>query len=421
MRETCLRCRRPTSACYCAHLTSIPTETRLVLLQHPRERDMAIGTAHMASLCLPNSELHVGLDWDRSPELARALATPGRTPILLYPGSEARDIVREPPTGPVTLVVVDGTWAQAKKLVRTSEVLRALPRYAFSPAQPSEYRIRREPTAESVATIEALAHALGALEGDRFAPLLEPFRKMIDFQIECERAHRDRPTRHAKFRSRVRRMRVPRILTERAADLLFVAAEANSWPYTMRGDPSLRDELVLWAAHRPRTGETFAMIVKPTATIAPGTTRHTGIAEDAIARGASLAELHRAWRGFVRAEDVVCSWGHYEANLFVKSGGFLPEARLDLRHVARDVARGRVGTLGETALRSGAEPAPPIAGVVGRAGRKLAGIADIVGAWSEIAARAGLTTRLDDLESGPPDPSAAAHPATAAPLAHLRT
>ena len=114
--------------------------------------------------------------------LARALSDPARPPILLYPGAGAIDIVRSPPRGPVTLVVVDGTWAQTKKVVTSNPNLAALPRYAFVPSRPSEYRIRREPNATSVATIEALVHALTALEGDRFEDLLAPFRFVRDGQ-----------------------------------------------------------------------------------------------------------------------------------------------------------------------------------------------------------------------------------------------
>ncbi|MBZ0236419.1 MAG: DTW domain-containing protein [Deltaproteobacteria bacterium] len=65
-RERCLRCRRPLAVCYCDALPRIETRTRVVILQHPRERDMPIGTARMASLCLPGSELHVGVDWGAS-------------------------------------------------------------------------------------------------------------------------------------------------------------------------------------------------------------------------------------------------------------------------------------------------------------------------------------------------------------------
>ena len=49
-RDVCDRCRRPVCGCYCAHVRSIDTRTKLVILQHPRERDVPIGTAHMATL-----------------------------------------------------------------------------------------------------------------------------------------------------------------------------------------------------------------------------------------------------------------------------------------------------------------------------------------------------------------------------------
>ena len=139
-----------------AHLTSIETSTRVVLLQHPRERDVAIGTARMASLCLPNAELHVGVRWDDSTALARACSDPERPAVLLYPGGGAIDVVASPPAGPVTLIVIDGTWSQAKTVVRDNARLRELPRYTFTPPVPSEYRIRKEPKATYVSTLEAL-------------------------------------------------------------------------------------------------------------------------------------------------------------------------------------------------------------------------------------------------------------------------
>ena len=408
-REVCSRCRRPTEGCYCAHVTPIDTRTRLVLLQHPRERYVAIGTAHMASLCLVNSELHVGIDWSQSEPLARALANPERPPILLYPGEDSIDIVKSPPPGPVTLVVVDGTWAQTKKVVRTNPLLSALPRYAFVPPRPSEYRIRKEPDDASVATIEALVHALTALEGDeaRFATLLAPFRAMIDFQIECQARFRGARNRHAKHRARIRRFRVPRVLSERLNDVVCVAAEANAFPYTVRAQrPGYQDELVQWAAYRPATGETMEFVVAPRGEIAPGTTIHTRLDEAMLRGGGTLDELHTRWRAFGRDTDVVCSWGRYETNLFATAGDWLPREHLDLRHVARDVARTNVGSLAEykesLASELSAEhhlPGPDLlASVPGRAGHKLRAIRDVIASFSALhaAAAAGGAAEAPD-------------------------
>jgi DTW domain-containing protein len=196
-RVNCARCTRPPLLCYCEHLVSLETRTRVLILQHPIERDRSIGTARMASLCLTGSEFRTGVDFESTMLLREALADRVRPAALLFPGPQAIDLDLAPPRDPITLIVVDGTWRCAKKIVKTNPSLAALPRYAFRPRAPSEYRIRREPKGEYVSTIEALAHALGVLEGDRerFDALRVPFRAMIDAQIAYERRVRGIETR----------------------------------------------------------------------------------------------------------------------------------------------------------------------------------------------------------------------------------
>lgn len=347
-RVMCPRCERPSLVCYCAHLTSIATKTRVVLLQHPREEDMAIGTARMASLCLPNSELHVGVQFEGSPALERALSDPARPAALLYPGEGAIDVLTDPPQGPITLVVVDGTWWQAKKLVRMNKTLAALPRYAFRAPTPSEYRIRKEPDEAYVSTIEALVHVLGVLEGDpeRLRGLLTPFRAMIDKQIAFATTVRGARVRHNKGPVPPKRPRVPLVLGQRPKSIVCVTAEANAWPYRSKElRTSHLEELVHWIAHRPATGETLDVIVRPRNPLAPSTAPHIGLTEDGLLGGDSIPELFERWSAFVREDDVVCSWGHYPVGIFGRAGGTLPKTHLDLRQVARVLMRGRVGTM----------------------------------------------------------------------------
>lgn len=368
-RATCGRCGRPASVCYCRHLRTIETATRVVILQHPRESDVAINTARMAHLCLPNSELHVGVSFGGSEVLRRLTSGEAGAVGLLYPGPGAIDITQSPPPAPFTLVALDGTWWQTKKLLRLTPELAALPRYAFEPPAPSEYRIRREPRADYVSTVEALAHVLGALEGDvaRFRPMLEPFRAMIDAQIEHQarlaNPRRARPRAHARPRLDPRAL-----LRERAADLVCVVGEANAWPYRGLSRPHGDDELVQWSLCRVRTGETFDRLAAPRGELAPSTPSHLELDAATITAGGTLPALLEASRGFFRDGDVVCSWGHYATSLFVASGGTLPATRVDLRHVSRAVNRGSAGTLEQLSARFGAA-APPLA--AGRAGRRL--------------------------------------------------
>lgn len=395
-RETCLSCMRPASVCYCHHIRLVETRTRVVFLQHPRERDMAIGTARMASLCLPGSELHVGIRWEGSAALARALSDPARPAALLYPGPGALDVLSCPPPHPVTLVVVDGTWWQAKSLVRDNPTLAALPRYSFSPPAPSQYRIRREPEPSYVSTIEALVYVLGALEGDpvRFTSLLDPFRAMIDAQLEHEARHAGRGTRHAR-RKRVAPAPppVPECLGDpgRARDVVCVHGEANAWPYGTTERGGLGDELVHWVATRPATGEVLDVVLAPRQPVAPATPSHTWLSHQVLAAGATRDELDARWSAFVRDTDVVCSWGHYATRLFEGLGLRMPRQRVDLRHAARVYSRGKVGTLEafvDHLAVTASEPFGP-----GRANARLAFLATVVRAFA-IAAAPGTGGKL---------------------------
>ena len=377
-RAVCNRCRRPASVCYCAALPRLDTSTKIVILQHPRERDMPIGTARMASLCLPRAELHVGVRWGEHGALARALGDATQPPILLYPGPGAKDILREPPRGPVTLVVVDGTWSQAKNVVRDNPILHALPRYAFATPEPSHYRIRREPRAEYVSTIEALMHVLGALEGEpaRFRSLLDPLYAMVDAQLA------------AQAREGRRRVRVPRAprpprrpfsddVMRRYDDLVAVVGEANAWPYSA-GTTSPRDELVHWVAYRLRDGAVFDMVARPERPLSPTTCFHTGLDEASLHAGAPRTDVFAQFAAFTRDTDIACAWGHYGPSLVVDAGGPLPRERIDLRAAAQRFTNKKLGTLDEFALSFG-PPRPPLA--AGRAGQRLAMLVQILEAW----------------------------------------
>jgi hypothetical protein len=287
----------------------------------------------------------------------------------------------------VTLVVVDGTWWQARKVIRENPELAALPRYSFTPPAPSEYRIRKEPHEAYVSTIEALVHVLGALEADpeRFRALLTPFRAMIDMQIACEQRLGGLRPRHKKV-PRPPRRRAPRALAAHAGDLVCVVGEANAWPYgsAERGH-ACADELVHWVACRPGTGETFERVVAPRNPLAPRTPSYVALPEEVLRAGGSLSALHRGWRAFVRETDVVCSWGTYATSLFVAEGGTLPATHLDLRRLSRVFAGGKVGTLDDFLARNGIPSPPRLA--AGRAGMRLGQVVELARFLGQAAVR----------------------------------
>jgi DTW domain-containing protein YfiP len=172
----------------------------VVILQHPREARVAICSAWLCHAALPGSELLQGVALDAHPRVAALLDAPGTW--LLFPGAGATPAGALAAAPPRTLLVIDSTWLQAQKLLRKNPRLAALPRVALAPGTvaPSSYAgLRAEPAEGHLATIDAVAEALGALEADpaRFAPMRAAFRLAVERQLECSRDGRRNPRHRA--------------------------------------------------------------------------------------------------------------------------------------------------------------------------------------------------------------------------------
>ena len=181
-RIQCPRCLRPQTHCLCPRIPHLESRTRVLLLQHPSEVNHALNTARLAALGLSNSQLLVGEVFEDLPEL---LNPPGYATRLLFPADDAQPLqAYAPGEQPMLLVVPDGTWRKARKLLHCNPLLAALPRVSLEPGLQSRYRLRKAPQAGALSTIEAIVSALETLEAPaQFAALLRPFEALIEGQI----------------------------------------------------------------------------------------------------------------------------------------------------------------------------------------------------------------------------------------------
>ncbi|NWA86300.1 tRNA-uridine aminocarboxypropyltransferase [Pseudomonas sp. D2002] len=181
-RPQCSRCLRPATHCLCALIPSLDSRTRVLLLQHPSEVNHALNTARLAALGLNNAQLVVGEVFD---DLATLLNPPGYQARLLFPADDAQPLqAYAPDDAPLLLVVPDGTWRKARKLLHLNPLLAALPRVMLAGDSVSRYRLRKAPGPGALSTVEAIAQALQVLEAPAsFEPLLTPFDALIEGQI----------------------------------------------------------------------------------------------------------------------------------------------------------------------------------------------------------------------------------------------
>jgi DTW domain-containing protein len=178
----CPACGKPPGVCICDRVEAINTKLRVVILQHPQEDDALLGTAKLVEVTLPKAEIRVGLSWasldhalgtrdadrDRWAVLAAA-KLPAPIPesaraepvVVIDRKGRLRDLKRHGLEG---IIVLDGTWSQAKTLWWRNAWLLKLPLVVLKPREPSIYgRLRKEPRKEWVSTLEAIGDVLPAL------------------------------------------------------------------------------------------------------------------------------------------------------------------------------------------------------------------------------------------------------------------
>ncbi|MCC2597163.1 DTW domain-containing protein [Pusillimonas sp. MFBS29] len=182
-RPRCEHCQRPASHCLCAYISCTPNRTHVLVLQHPDEANHALNTARLAVAGLLNARLLVG---EHFPQLAEIIASAEHALLLFPDRGDDRSLVPKAQGERSLLIVPDGTWRKARKILAANPVLDTLPRLTLPPGAPSEYRIRKTRQPGAVSTIEAIARSLSLLEPDQsFERLLTPFRMQIAQQVQA--------------------------------------------------------------------------------------------------------------------------------------------------------------------------------------------------------------------------------------------
>ncbi|HSC88650.1 MAG TPA: tRNA-uridine aminocarboxypropyltransferase [Polyangiaceae bacterium] len=258
-RATCYSCFRPEALCCCASLPRLANRTRVVIVQHPRERFHPVGTARLVIGSLAKGELVTGPLRTLGQQVAR-LGLSERT-ALLFPSDDARALEEIPAEEqPDTVVVLDGTWHCAKTLLRNVPELMALPRVKFTPEQPSNYRIRREPKDTYLSTLESVALVLGRVEPElEVGQLHEIFREMIDRNIAARRP--SEVTSRTRVRGRGREYRPPDDLFAPLDEVAIVYGETVRPPRDGVAANTPREALVVGVL-LPDSGQSLSVLLR---------------------------------------------------------------------------------------------------------------------------------------------------------------
>ncbi len=159
--------------------------TRVVVMRHRKETYKTTNTGRLVPLTISRGEIRVfGERYDSIDKMN--LIDPARNTLLLYPSEDSRSLTREDGISkPVTLIVPDANWRRAFKLTSREPALRTVQRVHLPDGPPSKYRLRRHPDPRFLATFEAVARALGILEGAHVQAHLERlFALMVERTLQ---------------------------------------------------------------------------------------------------------------------------------------------------------------------------------------------------------------------------------------------
>jgi DTW domain-containing protein YfiP len=182
-RSRCDRCNKPLRTCICSSLPPklISTSTQVLILQHPREfRKSSLSTVPLISLVLEKCTIKVGYTFSiLDLHLVQDCLHRGIQPLLLFPGpsavslddcsnhdSEQTHLLQNIKSNNQLLILIDGTWSQAKNIIKQSpELMNCCQQIQFQSENDSIYDIvRKEPQKHCISTLEACAQALLFLE-----------------------------------------------------------------------------------------------------------------------------------------------------------------------------------------------------------------------------------------------------------------
>ena len=167
----------------CAALPRLDLRTKITLVIHHRELSRSSNTGLLALRALVNSEFRVRGESRETLDLSDLLLPQYRT-LLFFPSAEGAELDRalvDRDPRPIQLIVPDGTWRQARKIHSRHPELSDIPRVKISTPNHATFQLRAQSRPEGMATLQAIASALGIIEGDQVAAqLMRLYRARLD-------------------------------------------------------------------------------------------------------------------------------------------------------------------------------------------------------------------------------------------------
>lgn len=195
-RERCEGCRLLPSHCLCALRPTMPTRAGFCLLMADIEPLKPSNTGWLVADVVADTFAFGWARTETDPALLALLNDPQWRPFVVFPGQYAapeRVVHTVPPTDASTdgtrkrplFILLDGTWAEARKMFGRSPYLDALPVLSLAPDRASRYQLRDSGRDDHLCTSEVAALCMGLAGEHPVAQTLDAYLDVFTHHYLC--------------------------------------------------------------------------------------------------------------------------------------------------------------------------------------------------------------------------------------------
>ena len=188
--ESCPKCGLPELNCICGAIQNTNTEIHFWILSSKREFYRPSNTARLIKLINPHAT-EVFL-WERTNapvELIKHIHSNAYDVFLLFPAEteelEKRRVDYIKGDKKTAFIIIDGTWKEARKILRKADYLSAIPVVSIAMDGKSSFDLRKGADEGQFCTIEAAIEVL-SLNGE--ADSMASFQSAFDLFLKAYRA-----------------------------------------------------------------------------------------------------------------------------------------------------------------------------------------------------------------------------------------
>lgn len=182
-RQRCGQCYFLQTQCVC-HLLPLSrqVETRIVILQDPKEAKHAKNTVSLLTLALPQVEC---ISMDDPVLLAKLQCLDLTQWRLIFPNDQAQPIeqlTKEETERIKGIILIDATWRKAKRFYFSHTWLHVINSLMFEAPPMARYEIRKSPNDKALSTLEACCYAVEQLTAEDMQPIKDFMVASIKWQ-----------------------------------------------------------------------------------------------------------------------------------------------------------------------------------------------------------------------------------------------